>query len=210
MTFIEFQNTFSQLPVIPIIEIEKAFPDFDRNALTRWQKKGYLEKIRSGFYRLTSRAIKGEADLFFIANRIYAPSYVSLQSALRWYDFIPEGVFTVTSVSARKTQSFRTPTGNFSYSSIRNGLFFGYRMEKFTGFRVKIADPAKALLDLLYLNPHLGSEGHFSELRLNFWRIQEKLDFECLENYLSLFSSNSLTSRAQKLINFLKAHDVTA
>lgn len=65
------------------------------NALTRWQKKGYLKKIRSGFYRLTNRPIKGEADLFFIANRIYTPSYISLQPALRWYNFIPEGVFTI-------------------------------------------------------------------------------------------------------------------
>ena len=209
MTFLEFQNTFSHMPVIPVIEIEKAFPGFDRNALTRWQKKGYLEKIRSGFYRLTNRPLRGEAELFFIAKRIYAPSYISLQSALRWYDLIPEAVFTITSVTSRKTENFQTPAGHFSYRTIRRDLFFGYRMDKFENFRVKIADPAKALLDFLYLHPHLDSEDHFFELRLNFWELQEKLNFEDYQNYLQLFSSKSLESRAKKLIQFLKSHDVT-
>ena len=210
MNFLEFQNTFAHLPVIPIIEIEKAFPGFDPNALTRWQKKGYLEKIRRGFYRLTNRPIKGDADLFFIANRIYAPSYISLQSALRWYGFIPEGVFTITSVSSRKTQDFQTPAGNFSYRTIKNDLFFGYRLEKFPDFRIKIVEPAKALLDLLYLNPHLDSEEAFFELRLNFWEVQEKLDFNRFEKYLAQFASHSLETRATKLIQFLKEYDVTA
>jgi predicted transcriptional regulator of viral defense system len=208
MTFLEFQSTFSAWPVIPVIEIEKAFPGFDRNALTRWQKKGYLEKIRSGFYRLANRPVRGEGELFFIANRIYAPSYVSLQSALRWYDFIPEGVFTLTSVTTRKTENFQTPSGRFSYRSIRRDLFFGYRMEKFDYFRVKIADPAKALLDFLYLHSHLDSEDHFFELRLNFWELQEKLNIDDFQNYLELFASKSLASRAKKLIKFLKNNDV--
>ena len=209
MIFLEFQNTFSSLPVISVIEIEKAFPGFDRNALTRWQKKGYLEKIRSGFYRLTNQELKGDADLFFIANRIYAPSYISLHSALRWYDFIPEGVFTITSVTTRKTDDFSTPVGHFSYRSIRRDLFFGYRMEAYGAFRFKIADPAKALLDLLYLNPHFDSEDDFFELRLNFWELEEKLDLQDFQAYLQLFSSKALESRAEKLIQFLKNHDVT-
>ena len=176
--------------------------------MTRWQKKGYLEKIRSGFYRLTNRPIQGEEDLFLIANRIYAPSYISLQSALRWYDFIPEGVFTTTSVTTRKTEEFQTPVGNFSYRSLRRDLFFGYRLEKRGNFRFKIADPAKALLDFLYLHTHLDSEDHYFELRLNFWELEEKLNLKNFEAYLQLFSSKALTARTEKFIKFLKDHDV--
>ena len=147
MTFLEFQTTFKDLPVISAIEIEKVFPGFDRNALTRWQKKGYLQKIRRGYYRLTGQPISGDADLFFIANRIYSPSYVSLESAWRWYDFIPEGVFTITSVSTLKTAAFATPLGHFSYRRLKPDLFWGYRLEEYGSFRFKIADPAKAILD---------------------------------------------------------------
>lgn len=208
MNFLEFQNTFSRLPVISIREIEMAFPGFDRNALARWQRKGYLQKIRNGFYRLASRPIEGERGLFFIANRIYAPSYISLQSAMRWYDFIPEGVFTITSVSTRKTEAFVTPAGNFSFKSVKPSLFFGYRLEQFQEFRVKIADPEKAFLDLLYLNPHFDSFDHFFELRLNFREIREKLDLRKMEAYLRLYSSQMLESRARKFIQFIKENVV--
>lgn len=209
MKFLDFQQTFAQLPVISVNEIEKAFPGFDRNALTRWQKKGYLQKIRRGFYRLANRPLKGESDLFFIANRIYSPSYVSLQSALRWYDFIPEGVFMVTSVSTLKTSQFSTPIGPFSYRSLKPALFWGYRLEQYGLFRIKMADPAKALLDLLYLYPHLESADHFYELRLNRFELQEKLNLHDFERYLEYFASPSLRSRAYSFIQFIESHAST-
>ncbi len=208
MTFLEFQKTFANMPVIPVVEIRKAFPRFDRNALTRWQKAGYLVKIRNGFYRLKDSPRKGSSELFFIANRIYQPSYISLQSALSWYGFIPEGVFTITSVSTLKTQNFQTPEGVFAYQTVRKNLFFGYRLEHFGAWRFKIATPGKALLDLLYLNPHLDSEAHFVELRLNFWELKEHFNRREFENYLSLAASPTLTDRAKKFLKFLVSHDV--
>jgi predicted transcriptional regulator of viral defense system len=209
MNFIDFQQTFAQRPLISVNEIKKTFPGFDQNALTRWQKKGYLQKIRRGYYRLTSQEVRGDADLFFIANRIYSPSYVSLHSALRWYDFIPEGVFTTTSVSTLKTQEFNSPFGQFSYRHLKPSLFWGYRLEKYGAYRIKIADPAKALLDFLYLHPHLNSIDHFFELRLNRFELQEKLDLAAFGEYLNRFNVHSLRSRAQLFIKFLEIHAST-
>lgn len=209
MNFIEFQSAFSNSQVISVIEIEKTFPGYDKNALTRWQKKGYLKKIKSGYYRLSNQPLSGEQDLFFIANQIYFPSYISLHSALRWYDFIPEGVFLTTSVSTKKTQTFQTDFGAFMFRSIQRELFFGYRLEKFKNFNIKIADPSKAILDLLYLSPHLESEDDFLEMRFNFWELQKQFDLDKFENYLSLFSSKSLKFRANKFTQFIKNHVIT-
>ncbi len=207
MNFLAFQKTFGQWPVVPVDEVEKAFPGFDHNALTRWQSTGYLVKIRNGFYRFAERPVKGESELFFIANRIYAPSYISLQSALSWHGLIPEGVFTVTSVSTLKTQSFQTPLGNFSWLHLKPALFFGYQLEALDDFRFKVADPAKALLDLIYLRPALSDAAHFHELRLNFFEIREKFSAADFERYLSIFNSKSLNNRAKALLKFLLEHD---
>ena len=206
MSFIVFQHAFAEWPVIPVVEIEKVFPGFDRNALTRWQQKGYLQKIRRGYYRLSSLPLKGEEDLFFIANRIYDPSYVSMQSALRWYDFIPEGVFSTTSVTTLKTSEFQTDVGHFAYRNLKPELFWGYRLVKYGAFCIKIADPEKAILDFLYLNPHLDSEDHFHELRLNIPELEKKLDFFVLERYLELFTSKALTGRTQSFIQFVEKY----
>ncbi len=209
LNFLSFQKTFSHLPIVPVTEIEKAFPGFDRNALTRWQRAGYLQKIRNGFYHFAGKPVAGAGELFFIANRIYMPSYVSLQSALSWYGFIPEGVFTITSISTLKTQAIQAPLGHFTYQSIKPDLFFGYRLETFGDFRFKIADPAKALLDLLYFNPSLANAAHFHELRLNFFEIQEKFSVGDFEKYVAVFNSRLLSIRAKSLLKFLSDHDAT-
>lgn len=208
MKFTTFQKQFAGLPVVSVVEIEKAFPGFDRNALTRWQEAGLLEKIRNTQYRFTDKPVAGDTELFFIANRIYSPSYVSLQSALSWHGFIPEGVFTVTSVSTLKTQFFLTGVGNFAYRTIKPALYFGYRLEPFGAYRFKIAEPAKALLDLLYLFPNLDSEDHFHELRLNFWEFQDKFDENVFEQYLSAFRSKALEIRAKVFLKFVSGHAV--
>lgn len=50
-----------------------------------------------------------------IANRIYQLSYLSLETALSFYSVIPEGVYALTSVSSRKTQTMHTPVASFIY-----------------------------------------------------------------------------------------------
>lgn len=52
MDYLGFQQTFDWLPVISTREIEKAFPGFDRNALTRWQKKVIYKRFATGFIDL--------------------------------------------------------------------------------------------------------------------------------------------------------------
>lgn len=208
MTFREFQEAFSAFPVIPTFEVEKVFPGFDRNALTRWQQKGYIEKIRQGYYRITEHPISGDADLFLIANKIYHPSYISLQSALRWYGFIPEGVFTTTSISTKKTNFFQTPIGAFQYSNVKKNLFFGYRLEKAGNYYFKIAEAEKAILDLLYLRPNLSTEDGLFELRLNLFEVNERLDIKKMEQYLSFYASNVLKKRVQTFKEYLLDHDV--
>jgi predicted transcriptional regulator of viral defense system len=114
----------------------------------------------------------------------------------------------ISSISTRKTTSFKTPLGKYIYHAIRSDLFFGYKIETFKGMNIKIADPAKTILDFLYLSPKLNSEEDFFELRLNFWEIQEKLNLTHFEKYLSLFSNKALEKRADIFIQFLEKNDV--
>lgn len=206
MVFLTFQRAFSHLPVISIAEIKKVFPGLDRNSLTRWQKMGYVTKIRSGYYRLTTNPLRSEEDLFFIANRIYSPSYVSLQSALHWHGLIPEGVFSITSVTSLKTMEFHTSVGHYLYRSLKPELYWGYTLANYGDFRIRIADPAKALLDLLYLNPTFESEDSFFELRLNPQELSDKLDLNIFSQYLTLFGSQALSQRGNRFIEFIKHH----
>jgi predicted transcriptional regulator of viral defense system len=203
MTFYSFRATFRNYPLVSIKEIEKLYPDFDYKNLVYWQKKEYLQKIRNSWYRFTGDAVDID-NLYFIGNHIYAPAYVSLESALSYYGFIPEGVFKITSISTLKTQVFTTPLGIFSYQNVKPSLYFGYQLVYFGNFCFKIAAPEKTILDFLYLHPELTTEDHFFELRWNISEINQQINFDTFHQYQSLFNSKALTKRVGIFLKFLE------
>ena len=103
-------------------------------------------KIRNGLYALRAEMPEEEA----IANRLYAPSYISFEYALCRYGIIPESVYTTTSATTRITREFIVSNKSFSYSRIKKQAYRGYRTEKIGGITVLIAEPEKALVDYLY------------------------------------------------------------
>ena len=50
-----------------------------------------------------------------IANHIYGPSYVSMESAMRFYGLIPEIVFTTISLTTGTARSYCNEVGTFRY-----------------------------------------------------------------------------------------------
>lgn len=203
MNLLEFKTTFQDYPVFSRLEIEKYFPGFDPKNLVRWQEKGYVQKVRNNWYCFSDRQWN-ESQLYWVANRIYTPSYISLEAALSHYKLIPEGVFTIQSVSTRKTNAFQTSIGNFSYGSVKPAWYFGYRMEKNGPFYFAIAEPAKALLDLLYLRPELQTDVQFEALRLNIAEIQATLDIARYRLYLEQFAGPAVQARGRRLLAFIQ------
>lgn len=208
MKILDFTQTFREFPVFSTSEIEKRYPGFERENLQNWQKKGYLRRIRNGWYGL-SDGVRSLADLYFVSNKIYAPSYISLESALAHYGWIPEGVFLVTAITTLKTANFDTVVGHFRYSSVKPSLFFGYKILTENGRGIKIAEPEKALLDFLYFHPELREPEDFEAFRLNLFQMKASLDLKKTQDYASLFDSKTLNARLltfQKLLDDDKPH----
>jgi predicted transcriptional regulator of viral defense system len=203
MNFQTFRTTFKDYPIISKKEIEKLFTSFDAKNLVNWQQKNYIQKVRNEWYRLTENPLDPPL-LYFISNHIYHPSYISLETALAHYGFIPEGVFRYTAISTLKTQNFDTPIGLFNYNTLKSNLFFGYNLLNKNDFYYKIADPQKCLLDFFYLHPDIQTEGHFYELRMNILDIKKQIDFELLKKYTFVFDSKALTKRITTFIHFIE------
>jgi len=111
--------------------------------LERLTKKGILKRLTKRKYLFTFL----ESDDFQIANFLYSPSYISLESALSFYGIITQFPYQITSITPKKTKIIKTLGKEFSYSHIKSELFFDYeKKEKFL-----IALPEKALFDYLYL-----------------------------------------------------------
>ncbi|MDR0832863.1 MAG: hypothetical protein LBN93_01535, partial [Candidatus Symbiothrix sp.] len=167
MHYFEFRQQLFDLACFNINQLYAWQPNFDRNNLTRWVKKGYLIRLRQGHFAFAE--YKGKADYaLYFANRIYRPSYVSLHTALSFYGMIPESVVQITSVTSLKTADFSNDFGEYSYKSVLEKLMFGYDLKPMLDNRtLQLASPEKALLDLLYLYPFYNNEQELEELRLD-------------------------------------------
>lgn len=208
MNILEFRDAFKNYPLISKREIEKHFPGYTADALTRWQKKGYVIKIRNGFYRLSDNKFDRESVLYWVANRLYNPSYVSLQSAFSYYNFIPEGVFQVTSVSAKANRKFSTPEGRFVYKNLKPELIFGYNLVRTEDLVYKLATPEKAVLDFLHLYPQYKTESDMAGLRWNVLETEEKFNYSRAEKYLKVFNSKALSRRYRIFKNYTKNYAI--
>jgi hypothetical protein len=159
--------------------------------LTRWVKKGYLLKIKNAIYifKRDYEKIKGEE----IAATLYQPSYLSLESALSAYGFIPEIVYSYVSVTGKTNRIFDNKFGHFIYRHLKTELFWGYREVRTDTGRYLIAEPEKAVLDYLYLNlSKINSESDFENLRFNEDRLHETLNRGKFLQYLQAFEIKKL------------------
>jgi len=150
-----------------------------RQQLSRWTDRGVIIQLRRGVYTLAEPYRRVEAHPFVLANAICAPSYVSLQSALRYHDLIPENVPTTTSVTTRRASDYSTGLGQHIYRHLKPKYFWGYEsVEVRDGQHAWVATPAKALLDLVHLVVGGDHEEYLRSLRL---QNPETFDFKALD-----------------------------
>lgn len=128
--------------------------DFSRQGLVkRALANGEILDIRRGLYCLGPRYQKKPISVYGLAQRIYGPSYISLETALSYHGWIPEAVYACTCVSAGRAKEFTTPLGLFSYKRVPQRTFYAC-VERHTdpnGNTWFMALPAKALADYVYV-----------------------------------------------------------
>lgn len=203
MNFITFHNELKDFPAFSTSDIKKLSGKVYHHRLVEWQKKGYINRIANGVYEFANNEYN-EEYLYYLGNKVYFPSYISLESALSFYNIIPESVFQITSVTTKKTSFFNNNNLSLSYRTIKKSLFFGYKIEKINHINFRIAEPEKAVLDFFYLNSEINKNEQFYELRINEYSFADRINIEKLFGYLKLFNNKKLFNRINKLIEFIK------
>lgn len=202
MNFLQFRHQFQDRPFILSRDLVASArdPQAVRNQLGRWQKKGLLVGLRKGMYVLNAQDRKVHLDRYALANVLYAPSYVSLESALNFYGLIPERVTDVTSVSTRKTARFQNDLGNFTYQHIQPQAFRGFKKAGEGADSFFMAEPEKAVVDFLYLNLHR-FDGDARQILEGSYRFQniEDLSAKRLLELAKLFKTKKLMRVARDL-----------
>lgn len=195
-----------------IIELAEKLPVFTIDDLTaveknrhylwlilhRYEKRGKLIRLKRGIYANSAGVEKmknrGEIEIFtdFLANYLYSPSYLSLETILYRHNLLTEIPVNFTSIAKNKTAAFANKLGNFLYHKIKPSLFCGFELNKESGFSFMKATKAKALFDFLYLRKNiLPDKGAVKELRLNLEHLS-RTDISELRRYVALEGSKKM------------------
>jgi len=116
---------------------------------SRYVKQGLLIRFKKNMYILREVWDKiGREEKFLLANLGQTPSYISLMTALDYYEITTQVQRDFyESVAVKRTKEIALNGNVFRYSKVTGSLYFGFKKEK----EFFIATPEKALLDALYL-----------------------------------------------------------
>lgn len=138
---------------------------------------GVLLAIKRGVYVVAPEYARRPPSREILANQLYGPSYISLETALSFYGLIPERVEAVTSVTCKRDKHYETPLGLFTYRYLSVAKYrHGLSLESLKGGEgsVFMASPTKALLDYAELRkgPRLNSPAEAERWLLEDLRIE--------------------------------------
>lgn len=120
-------------------------------------KSKELIPIRRGLYTIGPSIDLPSPEPFLIANHLRGPSYVSLESALSYWNMIPERAYEISSVSIKTSKLYKTPVGRYSYKQLKTPYYaFGIKNVAYSPKqRILIASREKALCDKIVLTPKI-------------------------------------------------------
>jgi predicted transcriptional regulator of viral defense system len=158
-----------------------------RKKINNLVKKGILRSIKQGVFLVREEYSLRSYSKEILANLIYGPSYISLETALVNYGVIPERVNIMTSICLGRGKSFSTPVGEFEYYHIKESIYpHGVQLkEVFSESFCQHASLEKALLDTIYIRETKGEFKNQSDY-FNYIIESYRFDLHTIEKNISL------------------------
>lgn len=157
--------------------LDSVFPDLSALDMKakRLEEKGEIIRLKRGLYVVSPTKSGHRVNDFLVANHLYGPSYVSMETALRFYGLIPEAVYETESVTVKRPKIFTNPLGKFSYFRVPERYYpIGITQKSDGNETFLIATPEKALCDLVALTSNLNMR-YIKEIRT--W-LEEDMRFD--------------------------------
>jgi predicted transcriptional regulator of viral defense system len=147
-------KNLKQLGIIPVdyALLRALFSDYNspRNKIANLETKGIIIRLKRGLYVVSPDESGKLLSTELIANHLYGPSYVSMESALRFYGLIPESIHMVRSMATKRSRVFENSISRFEYINCSEDYFpIGINQKISEDYSFLIASPEKALCDLI-------------------------------------------------------------
>jgi predicted transcriptional regulator of viral defense system len=172
------------------------------------KRKKIIQPLKKGFYIHNSQGTKNIISKELLSNILLDnPSCISLDYALSFHGLIPESIHEVTAVTPKRSKSFKTNIGVFSYKHIKIELFrIGIKIESSKNANFLIAGKEKAICDKIYLTT--GIQLASKVAMIDFLESDLRIDIEDLEDFdidiLAEYFKISKSKKIQILLNLIK------
>jgi hypothetical protein len=153
----DFRTAIKEYAEAPISRhlILELLSDYQRpnDKISELVKSKELIWIRRGLYVVGSKLDLPSPEPFLIANHLRGPSYVSLESALSYWNMIPERAYEISSVTIKTSKKYNNQIGRFSYQQLNFPYYtYGIKSMKCSPKQtILVASPEKALCDKIVL-----------------------------------------------------------
>lgn len=131
--------------------------NYPADKISALERAGEIIRLKKGLYVVSDRISGKKISRGMIANHLYGPSYVSCETALSYYGLIPERVYTLRSLTFRRSRKYSNKLGFFEYITTPADYFhIGIQQIMQQGtYAFVMATPEKAICDLITCTPLL-------------------------------------------------------
>jgi predicted transcriptional regulator of viral defense system len=143
---------------VELLKELRNYPLFSENDLAKiLQKKA--EHVKTLLYRLRKQKLvfrvergkySAHDDPLIFSSYLYQPSYISLWTALRFYNLTEQLPRTVFVMVPKPKKAIRFMDRDIVFAKTKH--FWGYQKERYDGFEIFMADREKAVIDCLISN----------------------------------------------------------
>lgn len=193
MNFSRFQTELRPMLVFNSMDVQKIDPDFNTVNLNNWQNKDYIIKLVKGLYTFADYKLDKEL-LYFAANKIIDPSYVTCESALSYYGIL-KIEDQIVSVNPLKTHTYKSQYRGFKFHKSVPSLMNNYELVEYNQHYFKIATPEKAIVDFFFFNPKYQKREQISKLPFDSEKLANKVDGKKIWRILYDYNNNLLERR---------------
>lgn len=176
---------------------------YAKDKLVALERRGDLLRLKRGLYIVSPEITRTVLSTELIANHIYGPSYVSRESALRFYGLIPERVHVIQSLTTKRSRHFKNELGYFNYTQCAKDYFpVGIQQIQSGENTFLMASPEKALCDLIIFTPNL--KLRFKSAMYDYLQDNLRLDMEQFKKMdVSVFRQCAEVGKKKEEINNL-------
>lgn len=159
-----------------------------RKRVAGMSKAGWLIRLKKGQYLVvTDISTLGFTDVseFVVAHSFNPDAYISFESALQYHGMFDQMLARIDSVTTRTAKTYQVLQTTYTFSTIKEKLFFGFTQISVNKQSVNMAEKEKAILDLLYFR---SSDYALSLVVEKLKEYQDQFDFKKLADYSSRYS----------------------